>query len=108
MKAMFSQLGPIAWARAFDALREAKGVKDGHGGDRGNQHTGGKPAETTFAKLAAEQGVSEDTARRRLKLARDLEPYPETAEKVDKGRATAVQRLLRGYEVGSCAAGVSF
>jgi hypothetical protein len=36
-------------------------------------------------EVAKEAGVSPATAERRLKLARDLEPYPETAAKVDRG-----------------------
>ncbi len=68
-------LGPIAWARMFEKLLEAREVKTG----QSNQHT----ASVTVTEAAKEAGVSPRTAERRMKVARDLEPYPEIAEEVD-------------------------
>ncbi len=67
------QLGPVSWAKAFGALLEALGVKTGSGkGD-----PSGKAV--TVTALAEGTGVAPATARNRLKLAKDLEPYPDTA-----------------------------
>ncbi len=74
------QLGPVSWANAFKALMEARGVKKGRG--TSNQHT---RASVTVTEAAREAGVSPKTAERRVKLAEELEPYPETAQKVDRG-----------------------
>ena len=73
------QLGLVAWARMFSELLDARGVKTSPG-PKGREDNAAPVAE-----IAAEAGVSERTARNRLKLARDLEPFPETAEKVDRG-----------------------
>ncbi len=75
------QLGPVAWARMFAALKEARGIKAGRGQNQG-EHS------ATVAELAAEVGVPLRTAERRTKLAEDLEPYPDTAQRVDAGDAT--------------------
>jgi len=74
------QPGPITWARMFEKLLEARGVKRGRGGDRRSEE---EKSTRTVRVIAEEAGVSEDTAFRRRKLARDLEPYPEIAEEVD-------------------------
>ncbi len=84
----------MAWARAFEQLLEAKGVRRGRGGDRRSDEAKSSP---TFVHEAKEFDVHPDTARNRLKLARDLEPYPETTEKVDRGDAApVVAEDLRG------------
>ena len=83
------QLGPVSWANAFQALLEARGVKTGSGAR--NDSTG-----LTVSQVAREAGVSKPTAERRMKLARDLAPYPETAAKVDRGEITVIERPARG------------
>ncbi|MDP9481421.1 MAG: hypothetical protein M3R38_38115, partial [Actinomycetota bacterium] len=76
------QLGPVSWAYAFKALLDARGFKLGQGAN--NQHTVSGTVADALDELPREK-VHERTARRRLKLAEKLEPYPETAEKVDRG-----------------------
>ena len=83
------QLGPVSWANAFEALLEARGVKTGQG-ERNDQTS------TSVVEVAKEAGVHPNTARNRLKLARELEPYPETAEKVDRRETRASARPARG------------
>jgi hypothetical protein len=76
-------VGPLQWARAFQKLREARGIK---GGAKHNRHT---PRPATIAALAAEVGVKERTARDRLQLLEELEAYPDLAQRVDIGELTA-------------------
>jgi AraC-like DNA-binding protein len=60
-----------AWGRAFKKLCELRGVKLGSG--KGNPQAT-KRKEATLASLAQEVGVSERTAKRRLKAAREYNP----------------------------------
>lgn len=82
------QLGPVSWAKAFEELLEVQGVKTGSGA-RNDQTS------RTVREVAREQGVSEDTAGRRLKLARDLEDHPEVADAVDRGEITPMEARRR-------------
>jgi len=59
------------WGKMFRQLCKAKGVAVGGKGGRPKKNE--NPA--TVAGLAEEQGVSESTARRRMKAARELEIY---------------------------------
>jgi transcriptional regulator len=72
----------VAWAKAFADLLEARGVKTGSGAR--NDATSTMNVEV----VAKEAGVHPNTARNRLRLAEDLEPYPETAAKVDRGEVS--------------------
>ncbi len=60
---------------------KAKGYRLGAGGDRKSE---GRSTATVSGE-AIKAGVSGRTARNRMKLAEELEPYPETAQKVDRG-----------------------
>jgi len=84
------QVGPIAWAHGFERLAESRGVRLGRGGDRKSTDT---MSVDSAAKLAAEVGVNERTARRRLKLADDLADHPDLAEQVDRGELPAKKAL---------------
>lgn len=85
-------LKPHQWGLAFQRLLELKGIPTGQG--KVNQHT---RASATVAEAAAELGVPERTARRRLELAGAYEALP-AAEKeaVDSGEvspASAARKL---------------
>jgi hypothetical protein len=68
---------------AFKKLLALRGVKRGKGGNRGNQHLA--TATVAVAKVAAELGVSERTARHRVALADAYEALPlDLKRKVDK------------------------
>ena len=62
------QLGPVAWAKASEALLDARGVKTGRGQ---NQHS-----TANVESVAREAGVHPNTASNRLKLARALKVEP--------------------------------
>lgn len=79
------QLGPIAWANAFDRLLTARGVSRRRGPKRG--------VSATVAEIAAELGVSDRTARNRLRTASELRRHPDLAARVDAGRITAQTAL---------------
>src|SRR5262249_26135395 len=64
------QLGPVAWARAFERLASLRGVLLGNGGDR---RSADALAAGQASELASELGVAPRTARRRLALAAELE-----------------------------------
>ncbi len=91
------QLGPVAWADAFRALAETRGLGERLGGP------GGRPSGNadSVTALAAELGVSPRTARRRLRLADQLSAHPDLAAAVDRGdlaaaRARQTARLRDG------------
>jgi site-specific DNA-methyltransferase (adenine-specific) len=88
------QLGPVAWAEAFGRLRKARGVQDGPGRPLDSYNS------ATVAELAAELGVPERTARRRMKLAADLADHPDLAARVDAGElaASRARELARKQE----------
>ncbi len=69
----------------------ARGIKTGRGAR--NDATS-----RTVREVAEGLGVSEDTATRRLNLARALEPYPETAAKVDRGEVKVKDALVAAVE----------
>jgi ParB-like chromosome segregation protein Spo0J len=71
-------LGPVSWAEAFTRLAELRGVRVDKQGRQ-------KAKTDTMAVLAAEAGVSERTARRKLAEARALSAHPDLAEQVDSG-----------------------
>jgi site-specific DNA-methyltransferase (adenine-specific) len=90
-------LGPVAWADAFRALAETRGLGERLGGP------GGRPSGNadSVTALAAELGVSPRTARRRLRLADQLAAHPDLAAAVDRGdlaasRARQTARLRDG------------
>ncbi len=83
------QLGQASWGKAFETLLEVRGVKT----TRGPKEREGNSA--TVAEIAKEAGVSERTARNRMKLARDLEDHPEIAEQVDRGEITPMEGRRR-------------
>ncbi len=70
----------MAWGKASTRLI---GVADKPG------PSGDTPS---LGETAREAGVSENTARNRMKLAEDLEPYPDTAQRVDAGGYYAPRR----------------
>ncbi len=81
-----------AWGRAFKKFCESRGVKLGRSGRKGpgRPKTGDK--QVTLACLAAEVGVTERTAKRRLKAAREYETYDDTIrDGLDTGKLTAAQ-----------------
>lgn len=80
------QMGQIAWAQAFEALAEARGIRLEKGGDRKSTDT---VSIDSAEKLAEELGVAPRTARRRRKLAAELVDEPDLAAKVDSGEMTA-------------------
>lgn len=86
------QLGPRSWGDAFRKLLEVRGVKTGVGGDRRSEEA---KSSDTVSDVAREAGVNERTARRRMKLAEDLEGHPEVAEEVDKGNITPLEGRRR-------------
>jgi len=69
-------LGPIGWARAFERLAELRGIR---------LSQGARNTSATVAEVAAELGVPERTARRRVALARELASHPDLADQVDAG-----------------------
>src|SRR5205085_209752 len=73
-------IGPVLWAQAFTRLAELRGIRLGGGGDRRSADAGvaGRADE-----LAAEFGLSPRTARRRLRLAAELEQHPDLSDAVD-------------------------
>jgi ParB-like chromosome segregation protein Spo0J len=71
-------LGPVAWAESFTRLAELRGVRLDRQGRQ-------KAKTDTMAVLAAEAGVSERTARRKLAEARALADHPDLAAQVDSG-----------------------
>ena len=90
-------LGPVAWADAFRALAETRGLGERLGG------SGGRPSGNadSVTALAVELGVSPRTARRRLRLADQLTAHPDLAAAVDRGdlaasRARQTARLRDG------------
>jgi len=75
------QLGPIAWADAFRKLAAERGIRLGV---QGRQKT------DTVSVLAAELGVNDRTARRRLRLADDVVRWaPDLASAIDAGDVAA-------------------
>ncbi len=82
-------LGPVAWADGFQKLATARGVQTGPGRPRLDHNNG-----VTVSQLAAELGVNERTAYRRLDLADQLADVPDLAAKVDTGDMTP-KRALR-------------
>jgi SAM-dependent methyltransferase len=84
------QLGPIGWAKKFLRYLELEGVWTGRGPKPQLEGT----ISDTVSEIAARFGVNERTARRRLKLARDLEEFPELAERVDRGELMPRAALL--------------
>jgi site-specific DNA-methyltransferase (adenine-specific) len=80
-------LGPISWAEAFKKLCEVRGVKLQQGSR--NDLKG-----TSVAEIACELGVSRRSAQRRLRLANDLEPYPDLQDKVDTGEMEAKKAII--------------
>ncbi len=78
----------------FAALLEARGVerRDGPKGKDNNS--------VTVTEIATEAGVHPNTARNRMKLADDLEPYPDTAEKVDAGEVKVRDALEEMGPIG--------
>ncbi len=73
------QLGPIAWAHAFEQLLTTRGIERGSGA-RNDLATS-----ANVAQVAAELGVSSRTAFRRLALADQLADHPDLARRVDHG-----------------------
>lgn len=86
------QLGPIAWADAFRTLAEARGIRLGQGQRNGR-------TSDTMSEVAAELGVTERTARRRLNLAAALAADPELAGAVDRGELTPAAARDRARRV---------
>jgi len=80
-------LGPVAWAESFTRLAELRGVRLDRQGRQ-------KAKTDTMAVLAAEAGVSERTARRKLAVARALSAHPDLAAQVDSGDLDARRALL--------------
>jgi ParB-like chromosome segregation protein Spo0J len=78
------QLDPVRWGQVFATLLEERGVRHGQG--RRNDRTS-----ATVAEVAAAVGVSERTARHRVRLARQYEELP-TAQRrlVDSGQQSLV------------------
>jgi ParB-like chromosome segregation protein Spo0J len=69
-------LGPVQWAEAFKRLAEARGVQLGKRGRKPNGNS------VTVTELAAEVGVSQSTARRRLRDAGRLDGHSDLVEQV--------------------------
>ena len=88
---MRRHLGPVSRAEAFEKLCEVRGVKlqQGSRNDR---------TSVTVSEVAAELGVDTRTARRRLRLAKDLNGYDDLRQKVDSGEMEA-KRVLRSQDV---------
>lgn len=84
-------LGPIAWAEAFEKLLALRGVKRGQGARNGR-------TSATVAEVAAEAGVPERTARHRLRLKDKLAGHPDLAEKVDRGELPAHEAVGKADE----------
>lgn len=77
-------MGPVAWGKAFKAYTRLIGVEEGSGAR--NDRTS-----TTLGEVASEAGVSENTARRRMSLASDLEAYPRISEPGEFRRRKGVE-----------------
>jgi N6-adenosine-specific RNA methylase IME4 len=80
----------IRWGRAFNLLREQRGIRPGRGGDRKSTAA---VAVDTMANLAAEVGVSERTARSRVAQARKYDEIKSVAESAP-GNAS-MQKLVK-------------
>jgi hypothetical protein len=65
----------VAWAKAFRVLVETRGGKTGQGERNDREIDEPEPTRFTVKQVAGEAGVSRTTAWRRLKLAKDLEPF---------------------------------
>lgn len=83
-------MGAITWAEAFKKLARARGLADRLVSSAGRPQNNAD----TVSALSQEIGVNPRTARRRLKLAADLAPHPDLAEKVDRHEMEA-RRALR-------------
>lgn len=82
------QLGPVAWAQAFDRLLDARGI------ERRERARNDLRSAATVAAVAREVGVPARTARWRMRVADELAGHPDLAAKVDRGELPA-QRALR-------------
>jgi ParB-like chromosome segregation protein Spo0J len=79
-------MDPIRWGQTFTLLLEERGVRTGKGGDRKSTDT---VSVDTVSEIAAELGVNERTARRRVRAANDYESLPaKVRKKVDAGEIT--------------------
>ena len=81
-------LEPWQWGRAFKLLLEGRGVKTGQGSSAAKRHS----QSDTVSEVAAELGVEERTARRRVRQADVYESLPAKARKaIERGEKTLVQ-----------------
>jgi len=81
-------LDPVRWGQAFALLLEERGIETGQGSSAAKQHS----QSATIADSAAEFGVSERTARSRLRKARQYEALPaDVRADVDAGELTVPQ-----------------
>lgn len=86
-------LGVVGWAQAFEQLLRVRGVEVRPGPKT-------DPNSATVAEIARELGVPDRTADWRRQLARELEPHPDLAEKVDIGEMapSRARRVIRERE----------
>lgn len=85
------QLNPVAWAQLFRDFAAERGVRLGQG--KRNDRTS-----ATLAEVAAEVGLSERTARRRLALAVKVADHPDLAARVETAGTRGVERAIRERE----------
>ncbi len=84
-------LDPVSWSAIFTQYAERRGLKFGKGAR--NDATS-----ATLAEVAAELGVSERTAQRRMEIARGLEAFPDLKQAVQEQRLDPLRAL--GYIKG--------
>ena len=85
-------LDPLRWGQAFAKLLDIRGVRRGQG-VRNDESTS-----ATVAEVASQVGVSERTARHRLKLLDSLESLPlRERKKVEQGDKTLKNALIDAH-----------